>query len=595
MSLTPVPFYRRWGALLVYYFTCALSVVSLVAQTSTENTTAVRRAFNKSEITELLKLGAPDTLLIPRVQATGIDFVATPADLDSFSRLGASQAFMASIREASEHFALKKAAEEDRILREREAQSWSAVEKKPNQISLQSYLRDFPNGTNAGVARQRLSALAAALGRMDRIDAPNRAKGYKNFGHIVATREAKEDAVIGLLPGGEYFKATTIPKHWERLSLNDVVEIPQDIKDVLNGIPSNPLVWLVNPDSLSASSYNGHYQDLLDNVRLALFGRTSGGIITTLYDRSIPSVVFETNGIPDPAKLAYANMNYSALSDVLKPSGAATSAMPVNAQRGAEDIAPAVGFSYKTNITTSSMRPTPGKASALTDAPKSVISYFRGQKMRVDNGNTSTIVDCGAQTVTSMNNVQRTYGAMSFGELNARASVEASKPKINVKETGQRKMVNGSSANEVLVTIEMDTPQSVRTRVEIDTWRSSEISGSTELTAFFRGCGGSFPWTASGFPWSMVGATGNSALQTALADAYTRIPSMNGVVVEETVRVISLPATQSTTARKPKNRGRVVPPPPPPIVYSVVSGGFSAEGIADAAFVVPAFYHEADF
>jgi hypothetical protein len=59
---------------------------------------------------------------------------------------------------------------------------------------------------------------------------------------------------------------------------------------------------------------------------------------------------------------------------------------------------------------------------------------------------------------------------------------------------------------------------------------------------------------------------------------------------------MSVPATQITTARKPKKRGRVVPPPPPPpIVYSVMSGGFSAEGIADAAFVVPAFYHKADF
>jgi hypothetical protein len=504
---------------------------------------------------------------------------------------------MAAIREASEHFAVKKAAEEERILREREAQSWGTVEKKPNRIALQSYLRDFPNGANAGAARRRLAVLDAVLGRIDRTDAAYRAKGYKNFGHIVAIREAKEDAVIGLLASGEYFKATTIPKHWERLSPNDVVEVPQNIKDDLNSIPTNPLVRLVNPDSAKAPGYSDHYQELLNNVRLALFGSISGSVIITLYNTSTPTIVFETNGTLDDAKFAYANMNYSALSDPPKP-GAAFSTTPASAQGGAEDMAPAVGFSYKTNIKASGVTPTPstGVGTNIYAAPTSMTSYFRSQKMRVDGGETTTIIDCGAQTITSMNNTKRTYGVMNFSELNARASVQSSKPKIDVKETGQRKMINGSSATEVLVTIEMDTSESVRTRVEIDTWRSREISGSTELAAFFQGCGGSFPWTASGFPWSMVGAAGNTVLQTALADAYTRIPSMSGVVLEETVRVMSVPATQITTARKPKKRGRVVPPPPPPpIVYSVMSGGFSAEGIADAAFVVPAFYHKADF
>jgi hypothetical protein len=167
---------------------------------------------------------------------------------------------------------------------------------------------------------------------------------------------------------------------------------------------------------------------------------------------------------------------------------------------------------------------------------------------------------------------------------------------MDVNGPGQTKLVNGFSTNEVLVTIEMETSQSGRTRVEFDTWRSRDISGSAELTAFFRGCGGSFPWTATGFPWSMIAAAGNTVLQTVLADAYARIPSMSGVVLEGTVRVMSLPSTQITTARKPGKRGRVVPtPPPPPIVYSVAASGFSTEGIANAAFVVPGFYQKAEF
>lgn len=65
---------------------------------------AARAPFSKSEIVDLLRLGTPDALLIPKIRLAGIDFLATQDDLDLLTRMGASKALLAVIREASELF-----------------------------------------------------------------------------------------------------------------------------------------------------------------------------------------------------------------------------------------------------------------------------------------------------------------------------------------------------------------------------------------------------------------------------------------------------------------------------------------------------------
>lgn len=63
----------------------------------------IHKPFSKAEIVELLQLETPAQVLIPRLRASGINFVATRDDLDGFATLGASSDLLAVIVEASQH------------------------------------------------------------------------------------------------------------------------------------------------------------------------------------------------------------------------------------------------------------------------------------------------------------------------------------------------------------------------------------------------------------------------------------------------------------------------------------------------------------
>jgi hypothetical protein len=75
--------------------------------------------------------------------------------------------------------------------------------------------------------------------------------------------------------------------------------------------------------------------------------------------------------------------------------------------------------------------------------------------MKTDSRTTATILDLDAQTVTTINNTAKTYTVHNFSDLGG-PGVDA---KIDVKETGQKKMLNGFMANEVIMTMEVDSPQ----------------------------------------------------------------------------------------------------------------------------------------
>ena len=64
--------------------------------------------------------------------------------------------------------------------------------------------------------------------------------------------------------------------------------------------------------------------------------------------------------------------------------------------------------------------------------------YFKGQKMKTETGDTSTILDFDAQTITTVNNRQKTVTVRSFSDMGA-ARGDVNAVQIDVKETGQQK------------------------------------------------------------------------------------------------------------------------------------------------------------
>ncbi len=120
----------------------------------------------------------------------------------------------------------------------------------------------------------------------------------------------------------------------------------------------------------------------------------------------------------------------------------------------------------------------------------------------------------------------RGFNDVSAGQSGTDLSVE-------VKETGQRKTINGLDSKELIVTMQLDTGQQGRgmgkMEVEADMWISSAVPGAGELRSFYQKNADKFPWAAMG--------GGNPALQSALAGLQKKIASMDGVPVEIVMRV----------------------------------------------------------
>src|SRR5204862_8311154 len=89
--------------------------------------------------------------------------------------------------------------------------------------------------------------------------------------------------------------------------------------------------------------------------------------------------------------------------------------------------------------------------------------FLKGNKMKMDRGDTSTTLDFDAETATHIDNNKKTYSVTSFSEAGAQVGEGMKKSgaeiTVDVKETGQRKNINGFNAHEVILTMDMDSPQ----------------------------------------------------------------------------------------------------------------------------------------
>src|SRR3954462_12949369 len=108
-------------------------------------------------------------------------------------------------------------------------------------------------------------------------------------------------------------------------------------------------------------------------------------------------------------------------------------------------------FSY-----TVARKTTGGMMSGMAKAAGNSRMYYKDQKMKIENDDTSIILDFDAQTITTVNNRQKTWTVKRFADLTAPPRTRDVGFQIDVKETGQKKKVNGFNATELLITLEVE-------------------------------------------------------------------------------------------------------------------------------------------
>jgi hypothetical protein len=205
----------------------------------------------------------------------------------------------------------------------------------------------------------------------------------------------------------------------------------------------------------------------------------------------------------------------------------------------AMQLAARADFSY-----TSTRKTTGGAMAAMAGgAGNATVTkiYYKGQKMRTESGDTAVQIDFDAQTVTTVNNARKTIAVRSFSDIGAVTSQASPGATIDAKETGQRKNINGFDAKELVLTMDVDMSQMAQgrglagrgmggaMRMEIDMWIASDVPGGAEMRSFYQKNAARFPWNAAGGE--------NAGLQSAMAEVQKKIASMDGVTVEQVIRM----------------------------------------------------------
>ena len=192
--------------------------------------------------------------------------------------------------------------------------------------------------------------------------------------------------------------------------------------------------------------------------------------------------------------------------------------------------------------------------------------YFKGQRMRIENGGVTTILNMASRTVTLIHNSTRTFVISKMDPVDstpARA-LAGVKTKMDVRETSEHKTVGGHDARKVVVNLDVDqagpsTP--VKAHIECELWMAN-VPGYAAMRGIQQKAG------------NLLGGI-SPAAPTGLSVAELRrtLEKMGGVPVLQIVR-IQTPASKV------------------PIEVSTEMSDFSSAVLPVALFVPPQGYRD---
>lgn len=231
--------------------------------------------------------------------------------------------------------------------------------------------------------------------------------------------------------------------------------------------------------------------------------------------------------------------------------------------------------------------------------------YIKGQKMINDEGDTVIVMDLDAQTLTTVNKVQKTYSVKAFSELSNTSAMAGTNVNADIKKTGQRKTINGFDAEESVVTMAMQNNQpqrggrgqSMQMQMEMHIWSAADVPGIEEARAFYQKNADRMPWAA------MAGG------MSGMAEIQRKLATMHGITVMTVVKMTANPQQQAqmeqARARLEEMKKQGGPQAAMadqllarmgggPNEVTSESSGFSASPVPDSVFEIPAGYRKVD-
>lgn len=244
-------------------------------------------------------------------------------------------------------------------------------------------------------------------------------------------------------------------------------------------------------------------------------------------------------------------------------------------------------------------------------------TYLKGQKMKVDSGASAIIFDFESQTITHLDNTRKSYTVSRFSDMGQALDRTGTEFSMDVKETGERKTINGFHASEVVITTEIATSQTrqaaMKMKMEMHLWITPDVPGSQEMRAFYQKNGERFPWAA------MAGGHGDQGMQKAMAEVRRKMSALKGVPVLQVMKMDIGGGSEGQAAKmqqgmaqmqkqleEMKRQGKLPPqleqqlsrlqasssPGGSMAETTLESSGFSNSSIPDSVFAIPSGYQQ---
>lgn len=174
----------------------------------------------------------------------------------------------------------------------------------------------------------------------------------------------------------------------------------------------------------------------------------------------------------------------------------------------------------------------------------------KGDRMANLSADSAQIIDLGKETVTHIDFQKKTYSVLTFAQysqaleqLNAKMRNEKGDEageitvKASVKETGQKRMVAGLDAREVILTIDMQSTDKKTGQtgtfmtMTSDMWVAPAVSGYEEVRNFYKRMSQKLNWSPN---MGMMAPQGSSK---GMAEMVKEMSKLDGVPVYQVVKM----------------------------------------------------------
>jgi len=240
-------------------------------------------------------------------------------------------------------------------------------------------------------------------------------------------------------------------------------------------------------------------------------------------------------------------------------------------------------FSYEqtSKITGGAMAGMMKMAGAFSKAarePMASTVLVKGDRMAHIGANRISVIDLKAETITDIDVQKKTYAVITFAQMaeamqrmseKVAAKTQDEKADMNfkasIKETGEKKMVSGFNAKEVILTIEMEATdqksgQKGAMTMVSDMWLAPSVAGYDEVRNFYKRMSQKVAWTPGANPMAMQ----RGDMMKGMGQLAKESAKMEGVPVLQIMKMgaagdgTASSGSSTTTAQRPKD----TPPPP---------------------------------